>query len=69
MEGTFVFDANPKIVDLLRDRGLLLAHKSVEHEYPYSWRSKHPIIFRATEQWFMQLADGGVREKVTRSHQ
>jgi isoleucyl-tRNA synthetase len=63
MAGTFVFDANPKIVDLLRDRGLLLAHRSVQHEYPYSWRSKHPIIFRATEQWFMQLAEGGVREK------
>lgn len=63
MAGAFVFDANPKIVELLGERGLLLAHKTVEHEYPYSWRSKHPIIFRATEQWFMQLADGGVREK------
>jgi isoleucyl-tRNA synthetase len=63
MAGTFVFDANPMVVELLRDRGLLLAHKMVSHEYPYSWRSKKPIIFRATEQWFMELADGGVREK------
>ncbi|NDV62816.1 isoleucine--tRNA ligase [Puniceicoccales bacterium CK1056] len=63
MEGIFVFDANPKVVELLDQRGLLLGHKTVEHEYPYSWRSKHPIIFRATEQWFMELADGGVREK------
>ncbi len=63
MAGTFVFDANPKVVELLKERGLLIASKTVSHEYPYSWRSKHPIIFRATEQWFMELADGGVREK------
>ena len=63
MAGEFVFDANPKVVELLRERGVLLAHSKVSHEYPYSWRSKHPIIFRATEQWFMELADGGVRER------
>ncbi len=63
MEGIFVFDANPKVVELLDKKGILLAHKTVVHDYPYSWRSKHPIIFRATEQWFMELADGGVREK------
>ncbi|MGC9451905.1 MAG: isoleucine--tRNA ligase [Oceanipulchritudo sp.] len=63
MAGEFVFDANPKVVDLLREKGHLLGHKTVSHEYPYSWRSKHPIIFRATEQWFMELAEGGVREK------
>ena len=63
LAGEFVFDANPKVVELLRQRGLLLAHKTVTHDYPYSWRSKHPIIFRATEQWFMELAEGGVRER------
>jgi isoleucyl-tRNA synthetase len=63
MEGEFVFKANPHVVELLRERGLLVGHREIEHEYPYSWRSKKPIIFRATEQWFMELADGGVREK------
>ena len=63
MEGEFVFDANPKIVDKLRDSGLLVGYRKVKHDYPYSWRSKHPIIFRATEQWFVELADGGIREK------
>ena len=63
MAGQFVFDANPRIVDVLREAGRLVGHKMVTHEYPYSWRSKHPIIFRATEQWFMELADGGVREQ------
>lgn len=59
--GEFVFAANPKVVDFLKERGLLLGHRMIEHEYPYSWRSKQPIIFRATEQWFMSLAEGGVR--------
>ena len=63
MAGMFVFDANPKVVDLLREKGSLLGHRIIEHEYPYSWRSKHPIIFRSTEQWYMELAEGGVREK------
>lgn len=63
MAGTFVFEANPKIVEFLREKGILLADRMVQHEYPYSWRSKHPIIFRATEQWFMELAEGGVRGK------
>jgi len=63
MAGKFVFDANPLIVEMLRSKGVLLAHRTVEHEYPYSWRSKHPIIFRATEQWFVRLAEGGIREK------
>jgi isoleucyl-tRNA synthetase len=63
LAGTFVFDANPKVVDMLKTAGYLLGHKRITHEYPYSWRSKKPIIFRATEQWFMELADGGVREQ------
>lgn len=62
MAGLNVFEANPRIIGLLRERGLLLAAKTVRHDYPYSWRSKQPILFRATEQWFMELAEGGVRE-------
>jgi isoleucyl-tRNA synthetase len=67
MEGVFVFDANPRIVDKLREAGLLLGHRKVRHDYPYSWRSKHPIIFRATEQWFVELADGPIREEALRA--
>ncbi len=63
MEGVFVFDANPTIVDLLRNKGLLLASGKVIHDYPFSWRSKEPVIFRATEQWFMELGEGDIREK------
>lgn len=67
MEGTFVFDANPLVVEKLRESGLLIGHKLVEHEYPYSWRSKKPIIFRATEQWFLELAEGGIREEALKA--
>src|SRR5690606_29157085 len=63
MEGEFVFKANPRIVELLDGKGLLLGHRMIKHDYPYSWRSKKPIIFRATEQWFMQLTEEGVRAK------
>lgn len=63
MEGEFVFDANAKIVDALHRKGVLLGHRKIRHDYPFSWRSKHPIIFRATEQWFMELAEGGVRDR------
>lgn len=63
MQGTFVFDANEPIVKDLQERGWLLGHRRIEHEYPFSWRSKQPILFRATEQWFMQLDSPQVREK------
>jgi len=53
--GQRVFDANPVIVDFLRERGALLQAGRDTHSYPICWRCKHPIIFRATEQWFIAL--------------
>ncbi len=64
MSGQFVFDANPQIIRILDERGLLMAATRITHEYPFSWRSKKPIIFRATEQWFMEFDDGSIRQKV-----
>ena len=43
-----VFEANPKIVDFMRDQGVLLFTESYEHRYPHCWRCKNPVIFRAT---------------------
>lgn len=63
MQGINVFKANPTIIKRLEDTGLLLAAGKVSHDYPFSWRSKQPVIFRATEQWFMELGEGKVREK------
>jgi isoleucyl-tRNA synthetase len=48
-------DANPAIINALRDAGVLLAEMRYEHRYPYDWRTKKPTIFRATEQWFASV--------------
>ena len=50
-----VFKANPLIVELLKSRGVLLGFEKIEHSYPHCWRCHNPIIFRATEQWFIAM--------------
>ena len=59
--GQKVFDANPKVIDLLRAKGGLLGSNKETHAYPICWRCKNPIIFRATEQWFIGLDIDGFR--------
>ena len=59
--GQHVFKANPAIVELLREKNVLLAHEEIEHSYPHCWRCKHPIIFRATEQWFISMDQTNLR--------
>ena len=54
-KGKDVFTANPIIVKLLQDRGALLAHHKYTHSYPHCWRCHNPVIFRATEQWFISM--------------
>jgi len=53
--GQYVFKANPIIVELLRQRGALLHTEKLEHSYPHCWRCHNPVIFRATEQWFISM--------------
>ncbi|WP_263352014.1 isoleucine--tRNA ligase [Acidicapsa acidisoli] len=53
--GKKVFAANPLIIDLLRERGALMGHEEIRHSYPHCWRCHKPVIFRATEQWFIGL--------------
>jgi isoleucyl-tRNA synthetase len=55
LTGKYVFDANIDIVNLLRERGMLLAEQKFHHSYPYCWRSKTPIIFRNVEQFFIRI--------------
>jgi isoleucyl-tRNA synthetase len=54
-KGKDVFTANPIIVKLLADHGALLGHHSYKHSYPHCWRCHNPVIFRATEQWFIGM--------------
>ncbi len=55
LTGKYVFDANRDIVQLLKERGTLLAVQNFHHSYPYCWRSKTPIIFRNVEQFFIRI--------------
>jgi isoleucyl-tRNA synthetase len=54
-DGLKVWAANPVIVDMLKTSGALLGGAPLEHSYPHCWRCHNPIIFRATEQWFIGL--------------
>jgi isoleucyl-tRNA synthetase len=55
LTGKYVFEANPDIVELLRERGMLLGEEKFHHSYPYCWRSKTPIIFRNVDQFFIRI--------------
>jgi len=62
--GLHVFEANPRITEDLRDSGHLLASRSITHSYPHCWRCKSPLIFRATEQFFLDLDCHGLKDRV-----
>jgi isoleucyl-tRNA synthetase len=57
-KGKTVFEANPIIVDILKRRGMLVGERKLAHSYPHCWRCHNPVIFRATEQWFIQMDEG-----------
>jgi len=46
-----------KIIEILKKKGVLLAQTEVEHEYPFCWRCRKPVIFRTTKQWFLKTAN------------
>jgi len=62
-KGKTVFEANPHIVALLKARGALLGESKLTHSYPHCWRCHQPVIFRATEQWFINLEHAGLRQR------
>jgi len=63
-EGMHVFDANPLMVKKLDELGALIKEQEIVHSYPHCWRCHNPIIFRATEQWFMSIDKDGLRQKL-----
>lgn len=65
--GQFVFDANRNVVEKLSEVGALLKEETIVHSYPHCWRTNDPVIFRATEQWFISMDKNGLREKALRS--
>ena len=61
--GQFVFDANKSVIEKLQEVGALIAVSEITHSYPHCWRCKKPIIFRATEQWFIAMDRNDLRAK------
>jgi isoleucyl-tRNA synthetase len=61
--GKHVFKANTDVIQVLKDKGMLMHHHAIEHSYPHCWRHKTPIIFRATPQWFISMELNGLRKK------
>ncbi len=54
-KGLHIFKANPLVVEKLKSLDMLLGHREIEHSYPHCWRSKVPLIYRSTPQWFIGL--------------
>ena len=61
--GQHVFKANPKIVERLKETGRLVGQGTLNHSYPHCWRCKQPVIFRATEQWFVSMETNDLRRE------
>jgi isoleucyl-tRNA synthetase len=63
LEGQFVFKANQVIIGMLKERNALIREEKITHSYPHCWRCKKPVIFRATEQWFISVERNDLRKK------
>ena len=61
--GEFVFKANKAVNQKLKEVNALLREETITHSYPHCWRCKNPIIFRATEQWFISMDQNHLRER------
>jgi len=66
-EGTHIFKANKIVIEKLREQKKLLASGELVHQYPHSWRSKAPLVHRATPQWFISMESHGLRKKALKS--
>jgi len=61
-EGTHIFKANPIVIERLKEQKKLLSNGQLVHSYPHSWRSKAPLVHRATPQWFISMESHGLRK-------
>ncbi|OGF45526.1 MAG: isoleucine--tRNA ligase [Candidatus Firestonebacteria bacterium RIFOXYC2_FULL_39_67] len=63
-EGKKVFEADPLVIELLKEKGVLLYEEKIIHSYPHCWRCRKPVIFRTTEQWFLNVEHKDLRKKM-----
>lgn len=65
--GLFYKKADKMVIEDMRESGHLLKSEEIVHSYPHDWRSKKPIVFRATEQWFINIANSDIRENALKA--
>ncbi len=63
LAGKPVFVANESVIEILKSKNALLKNTEISHSYPHCWRCKKPVIFRATEQWFISMKNDNLRDK------
>ncbi|MDC3104394.1 isoleucine--tRNA ligase [Candidatus Pelagibacter bacterium] len=66
-EKTHVFKADPLVIEKLKEQKKLLKNDKLNHSYPHSWRSKAPLIYRATPQWFISMEKNSLRKKAIKA--
>ena len=66
-EGIHIFKANPIVIEKLKNEKNLLANGKLNHSYPHSWRSKAPLVHRATPQWFISMESHKLRDKALKA--
>ncbi len=65
--GTHIFKADPLVIEKLKKENKLLNDDKLKHSYPHSWRSKAPLIYRATPQWFISMEENSLRNKAIKA--
>jgi isoleucyl-tRNA synthetase len=66
-EGIHIFKANPIVIEKLKEQRKLLSNGELVHSYPHSWRSKAPLVHRATPQWFISMESHQLRKKALKA--
>ncbi len=66
-EGIHIFKANPIVIEKLKEQKKLLSNGELMHSYPHSWRSKAPLVHRATPQWFISMESHKLRDKALKA--
>jgi len=64
---THIFKADPIVIEKLKEQNKLLKNDKLNHSYPHSWRSKAPLIYRATPQWFISMHKNDLRKKAIKA--
>lgn len=64
LNGKDVFTSQKEIIEYLKNKGILLFAEEIEHSYPICWRCKNPLIFRATQQWFLDIDKHNLRQRL-----